>query len=120
MVSNSDGANYYDFIEKVAAKDNYTFTITCNSPAVLNELRSGDFFVLPKKNYDSLNLLQNFSLHHLKTDSNLLENDSIIRFAESFNSSLTQINSASFQGSGPYRFKKWQKGERIILGVLVL
>jgi peptide/nickel transport system substrate-binding protein len=115
LVSNSNGANYYSFIEEVTAKDQQTFTITCNSAAVLNELRSGDFFVLPKNQYDSLNLLQNFSLQRLKTDSNLTNNDSIILFAESFNSSLIQTNPSSFQGSGPYQLKKWQKGERIIL-----
>ena len=115
LVTNSDGANYYGFIEEVNAKDQRTFTITCNSAAVLNELRSGDFFVLPKRHYDSLNLLQNFSLQRLKTDSALTNNDSIIQFAESFNSSLTETNPRSFQGSGPYQVKKWQKGERIIL-----
>jgi len=115
LVSNSDGANYYSFIEDVTSKDQRTFTITCNSSAVLNELRSGDFFVLPKAHYDSLDLLQNFSLNRLKTDLSLTENDSIIRFAESFNSSLIQPNPNAFVGSGPYRLKKWQKGERIIL-----
>lgn|GEM_PF-1425633 len=115
LVSNSNGANYYSFIEEVKAIDQHTFTITCNSAAVLNEFRSGDFTVLPKKHYDSLNLLQNFSLKRLKTEKNLTENDSIQQFAESFNSSLTKTNSASFYGSGPYKLKKWQKGERIIL-----
>ncbi|MFB1022594.1 MAG: ABC transporter substrate-binding protein, partial [Vicingaceae bacterium] len=115
LVSNSEGAAYYNFIEEVKAINQKTFTITCNSAAVLNELRSGDFFVLPKKHYDSLNLLQNFSLQRLKTDTMLKENDSIFRFAESFNSSLTKTNSASFIGSGPYKLKVWQKGERFIL-----
>ena len=115
LVSNSGGAAYYNFIEEVKAINQQTFTITCKSAAVLNELRSGDFFVLPKNHYDSLNLLQNFSLQRLKTDTTLKTNDSIVQFAESFNSSLTNTNSASFIGSGPYKLKKWQKGERFIL-----
>ena len=115
LVSNSNGASYYSFIEEVKAINQQTFTITCNSAAVLNILRSGDFFVLPKNYYDSLNLLHNFSIHRLKTDTTLEENDSIIQFAESFNSSLTKTNSTSFVGSGAYRLQKWQKGERFIL-----
>ena len=115
LVKNSDGASYYSLIEEVTKIDQQTFTITCNSAAVLNELRSGGFFVLPKKQYDSLNLLQNFSLQRLKTDSTVANNASIIQFAESFNSSLIQTNPSSFQGSGPYQLKKWQKGERILL-----
>ncbi len=115
LISNSSGGSYYSFIESIEAINEHTFTITCNSAAVLNELRSGDFAVLPKMHYDSLNLLQNFSLQRLKTATNLEDNDSIIQFTESFNSSLTATNSAAFIGSGSYRLKKWQKGERFIL-----
>ena len=115
LVENSDGANYYNFIETFTTIDDRSFTITCTAGSVLNELRSGDFAILPKKHYDNLNLLQNFNIHRLKTDTNITKNDSIRRFAESFNASLTSITPSAFKGSGPYVLKKWQKGERIIL-----
>ena len=115
LVENSDGANYYNFIETFTTIDDRSFTITCTAGSVLNELRSGDFAILPKKHYDNLNRLQNFNIHCLKTDTNITKNDSIRRFAESFNASLTSIKPSAFKGSGPYVLKKWQKGERIIL-----
>lgn len=117
LVENSNGKVYYNFIEDIipSKEDPKQFDIICKNAAVLNTLRSGDFYILPMNVYDSSNLLSNFSVYRTLNEDSLEFNDSIIQFANQFNKKLRTTSPDNLRGSGPYQLKSWQKGKRIVI-----
>lgn len=72
--------------------------------------------VLQRSVYDPEGLMENISVKELSNKANLaklMENKNINKFAKQFNSE--EFSRDVIVGSGPYIFKSWVTGERIIL-----
>lgn len=80
-----------------------------------SELISG-LIVLQENKYDPDGLMKNFTIRELSNpanEANLMANTDINKFATLFNGE--KYSRDFIEGSGPYVFKSWVTGERIVL-----
>ncbi len=117
-VDNFSAKPYYEFLQDIKFyEDNpKKFTLITNSVYVLGEIMSGDFSIIPKKVYDPEGILDNYTLKQISEDFEALkEDENLKKFAENFNSEKYQREKDFIIGSGPYKLKEWQTGQKIVL-----
>lgn len=94
--------------------DSLKYSIVFSKPYFLAPIIAGDMNLYPEYVYDSLGLLRKYSISDIQTNlPALLEDKEIAAYAELFNSDL--YSHKIVQGCGPYAFKEWQSGKRIVL-----
>lgn len=109
---------YFEFIEDVIfdSVNDKKFTLVFSEKYVLAEGISGDFSILPRYVYDPENLMGKFTVKELnEAGSELTSDPNIAKFAKEYNSPKFQREKDYIVGSGPYRYEKWETGQRIVL-----
>ncbi len=116
-INTTGAAAYYAFIDTIITNPNdpQEFSIICNNQYFRNEYLSGDWFVLPKQQYDSNNVLSSFSLNQLRDDSILLNNPNLLAYTEEILRFKNNSEEIKFIGSGPYQLGNWVKDQSIRL-----
>jgi peptide/nickel transport system substrate-binding protein len=117
-VDNYSAKPYYEFIQDIIIDEQNPkkFTLVTNSVYVLGEVMSGDYTVLPKKVYDPEGILDNYTLKQISENfESLKEDENLKKFADNFNSEKYQREPQYIIGSGPYKLKEWQTGQKIVL-----
>lgn len=95
-------------------EDSLKYSIVFAKPYFLAPIIAGDMNLFPEYVYDSTHILAKYSVEDVLENGEAIANDSeVIAFAENFNSEIFQRTIV--QGCGPYIFKEWQEGKRIIL-----
>ena len=93
------------------------FTLYTRDRYILAEEWSG-YIVLPEYIYDPNGLMRKYTLSQMSDPDELdrIRGDrEMIDFANSFNSERHQREAGYVVGSGPYRFVRWDTGQRIVL-----
>lgn len=119
MVCNLNGnpskrANYSGFIKQFHKISDTEFDVVMKENSVLNRNVFNGIFILQKAFYDSLNILDYYSVQQLI--ENKFENDSILStFFEKFNAVEFGKNPELLNGLGQYAVKDWVQDQFIVL-----
>ena len=92
------------------------FTFITGNPYVLAEEVLSNLVIIPSYIYDPKNILENYTLDQFlgAGAEQLKENDAALQeFTDEFNK--PEYSREKLVGSGPYRMKEWQAGQRIVL-----
>lgn len=92
------------------------FTFVTGNPYVLAEEVLSNLVIIPSYIYDPKNILENYSLDQFlgAEAERLKENDAALQeFTDEFNK--PEYSREKLVGSGAYRLKEWQAGQRIVL-----
>ncbi len=92
------------------------FDVIYKDKYFMAESSSDGLIALPRNVYDKDGLMEGFTLRELSNPANqekLMNNKAINEFANKYNSE--KYSRDIVEGSGPYTFKSWVTGERIIL-----
>ena len=117
-VDNLNAKPYYEFLQDIIIDESNPkkFTLVTNTVYVLGEIMSGDYTVLPQKVYDPEGIMDNYTLKQISENFDALkEDEKLKKFAENFNSEKYQREPQYIVGSGPYKLKEWQTGQKIVL-----
>ncbi|WP_303310409.1 ABC transporter substrate-binding protein [Hymenobacter sp. BT730] len=103
----------YGFVRSVQldSADARHFTLVCDQFAPDYVLTSGDFAVLPEHLLDPKHQLRAFSLKGL--DSADAKSPVVAAFVGRFSQARLEQSPGKY-GSGPYRLKSWQSGQRLV------
>jgi len=108
---------YIEFIEdiKLYPENPLKIRFICNKVYFLWDHVTGtDVIIAPKKFYDPEGLSDKFTYKQIASgDKKVLESDANMAFAKHYNDIKFQRENLS--GSGPYKFKQWDTGKRVIL-----
>ncbi|MCS7000020.1 MAG: ABC transporter substrate-binding protein [Candidatus Kapabacteria bacterium] len=107
--------NYYDDIADVRAPDDTTVIITMTKPYFLALYFLGDLRILPKHILDPEHLTDQYTFAELNNPSVATRNPAIERFARWFSRAELRREARYLIGSGPYVFREWSTGKRIVL-----
>lgn len=95
-------------------EDSLKYTLVFSKPYFLAHVIAGDMNLFPQYVYDSLGVLNKYSVEDvLQNTDEITQDSSVADFAKAFNSEIFQRQIV--QGCGPYVFKEWQAGKRIVL-----
>ena len=114
----TDGAalrNYYESIDNVVAKDDYTVVITMTKPYFLAEYFLGGLWIMPKHVLDPKNLTDGYTFAETADIEKAQANASLKKFADWYNTPEVKRDCKLNIGSGPYVFEEWKTGESITL-----
>ncbi|MBN4065794.1 hypothetical protein JYT51_00510 [Candidatus Amoebophilus asiaticus] len=117
-VNNARTRPYYEFIEDLLLYDDNLrkLTFVCKEIYTRAEAQCGTIPIIPEYIYDPQGLMKEFTLKQLiEAEEELINNPQIINFATAFNSEKFQREKGFIVGSGPYQFKEWKTGQRIVL-----
>lgn len=89
----------------------------CNEVYMLAEDAVGyDLTILPEYIFDADKILRNFKVSDFVNPSEAVVNDPKVKtFADAFNSEKFSRDPQTILGSGAYKLKEWQTGQRIVL-----
>lgn len=111
---------YFDIFEKVVvdSENPRKVTVTSNSNFFLNEeIITSGFFIMPKYHYDPNGLLDEVDLNELfdteRAAAVAASNSNLKAFAEEFTKPYYSREPQGVVGSGAFKLKEWQTGQRI-------
>ena len=107
-----------DFIEKMITypEDNRKITFICTKYMDILSSFPYETRVLPEYIFDSKKILRKYTLQQFKDASESIKNSKEIKeFTELFNSDKFARDESLMLGSGAYKLKKFETGQRVIL-----
>lgn len=107
--------NYYDDVADVRALDDTTVVIVMTKPYFLAMYFLGDLRILPKHVLDPAGLTDRYSLTEVNDPRLAKLNPAIEQFARWFSHSELRREPRYLIGSGPYVFREWKTGQRVVL-----
>lgn len=107
--------NYYDDVANVRALDDSTIEITMTRPYFLALYFLGDLRILPKHILDPSHLTDQYSFDELRNLEAAKRNPAIEAFAQWFSRAELRREPRYLIGSGPYIFREWSTGNRVVL-----
>ncbi len=107
--------NYYDDVADVSAPDDTTVVITMRKPYFLALYFLGDLRILPKHILDPEGLTDRYTIAELNDPTAAQRNSAIKKFAEWFSRAELRREPQYLIGSGPYIFRQWDTGKRVVL-----
>lgn len=107
--------NYYDDVADVTAPDDTTVVVTMSRPYFLALYFLGDLRILPKHVLDSQGLTDRYTIAELNNPTTPQRNPAIRQFAEWFSRAELRREPQYLIGSGPYIFREWDTGKRVVL-----
>lgn len=118
QISNAAHLPYLSFIRdiKTDIKDPLRVTFVCRPNLRLLYSTGSEVAIMPQYLYDPEGLLSNFSFADIVENYTQLDADStVIHFAESFNSTPFQRDTAFVAGSGAYKLMAWETDQKVVL-----
>ncbi|NJL75116.1 MAG: hypothetical protein HC892_08860 [Saprospiraceae bacterium] len=96
------------------------FTVTVEGTYILNEeIVSASFLVMPEYHYDPNGLLKDIDVNELldpeKAEAMANSNPKLQQFADEFLQPFFAREQGGVVGCGPYRFREWVTGQKIVL-----
>lgn len=107
--------NYYDDISDIEAPDDSTVIITMRKPYFLALYFLGDLRILPKHILDPDGITDHYSIADVNDPDRAKRNPEVKKFAEWFSRAELRREPRFLIGSGPYVFKQWETGKRVVL-----
>jgi peptide/nickel transport system substrate-binding protein len=107
--------NYYDDISDIEAPDDSTVIITMRKPYFLALYFLGDLRILPKHILDPDGITDHYSIADVNDPDRAKRNPAVKKFAEWFSRAELRREPRFLIGSGPYVFKQWETGKRVVL-----
>jgi peptide/nickel transport system substrate-binding protein len=107
--------NYYDDIRDIEAPDDSTVIITMRKPYFLALYFLGDLRILPKHILDPDGITDHYSIADVNDPDRAKRNPAVKKFAEWFSRAELRREPRFLIGSGPYVFKQWETGKRVVL-----
>ncbi len=107
--------NYYDDISDIEAPDDSTVIVTMHKPYFLALYFLGDLRILPKHILDPDGITDNYSIADVNDPDRAKRNPAVKKFAEWFSRAELRREPRYLIGSGPYVFKQWETGKRVVL-----
>lgn len=107
--------NYYDDVANVEAPDDSTVIITMRKPYFLALYFLGDLRILPKHVLDPEGLTDRYSIAEVNSPALAQQNPAVKQFAEWFSRGELRREPQYLIGSGPYVFRQWSTGKRVVL-----
>lgn len=107
--------NYYDDVADVTARDDTTIVITMRKPYFLALYFLGDLRILPKHILDPDGYTDRYTIAELNDPNAAARNPAIKQFAEWFSRAELRREPQYLIGSGPYIFRQWSTGKRVVL-----
>ena len=118
-VNGADIRSYMESLKKIEVDPNNPkkFTIFLNERYILAEIFMS-YTIYPKYIYDPEDLMKDYTLEQLSDEKNrtkIVNDPNLRKFAEQFNSPKFAREAGFVAGSGPYKFVKWETGQRVVL-----
>lgn len=107
--------NYYDDVANVRVLDDTTIEIVMRRPYFLALYFLGDLRILPKHILDPNNLTDRYNFAELHSIEAARRNSAIEEFAQWFSRAELRREPCYLIGSGPYIFREWSTGNRVVL-----
>ncbi len=109
---------YFEFVDSVVLYDQQPRKVkfVCGEKYLRAEATTGIYEIIPRYKYDPDGLMDSFTVAELdRRGQQLADHPKVKKFAQQFNAEKYQRKKGYIEGSGPYEFKKWKSGQRVVL-----
>jgi len=101
---------YYESVKDAVLVGDDTIRFTISEPYFLNDSVLGSISVLPRHYYDPKGDLEHVTVRQIATRDPAVDRQ-VTAFADQFNRNFSR----NPMGSGPYIFREWKTGEKVVL-----